>query len=1236
MERQKRSKSIRSRILALTLALLTAFTALPSQTAYADSVGGNVSGGGTGGMGATTDAKAWSSNDQGYRFYLVDENFNRVTDIYDFYFSTPTKVGELIFTTRFDSSSSPSGRNLYSIQELARLTQQSVTSIPKPVQNNKGQGVEFKKWFLKNIKGSGGIINSGSSGSNKGHTGSSSGNHAGGNSSGSSSSSGSNNSTSTVPPEISSVYNSPNKSVLSKTTSEIARSMTDEEKAKVKKLKNQALTMAQTSYDLAKQYIGNGMSIDDAKAYAALKVRSMYKSDYTTSIANYLAVYVYGAVRVAKIPKTDESLLTQSIPLAKPDTEYTDTSTEGCPAMIFLQRSDSIQVAGYQSPFIAMKEAGYNLVIEPITWLHISTRSAYESYKTYGSYYNIARKWVSKGGKDSGSFYNSYMGSLGNNCLVVSRESKSMDGSKEIKPITSAVHRKISETVSLIEAGYGLSMHMYSSSDLNESGTHTYDPILGTLPGPAPDPSDLPQDSPDKGGNTITIIKNYVTETNGTEQTDGNYTRVKNPHTIEIEDEPNYKVVEWNTSTKEAPSIPDGSKTPWNEVIKTSTKTKAGTSSTTVELGSPEKVMYIKLKKADGISENPEVSGDWVLNESELTTSVSTGSRTTGIKTVYTYGALNDSCTVHKHEHERKDGTKYNTYTECNFDIKDSSYTFKRANGSEGSYSSIIAQTNPFTSDVNEISGDRGNDLNAGQIEVSGFDYKFIIYRGSDKLNTCGYRPTTDANQLFSPATSKTSITRKKTNYTENVGISLVDASPDLQTSSLGDEDCTDSDTAQASGTIDLAGTVAVKVYSGQPRTPDTNLDSTPLKVLTTIPNDKTAGRQVSSGGTISFNPYIRMTYQTLNSGKQDASVLSEYERQIIPNDYAEIKWTYTEGNLKIISQMFALDANLTKGDKEWNKKNQVLKGGATYSLTTPKPQEVYLTTYQTITEGTSRDNSKVTGNELSEASAKLNHQQFVAEAIQTYNSTNVQQYVNKNTSAKTAWDNGVAVTNGSDISSLGNGSSTASTESKYYLKDDVDNKSNASRADLDVRELGTTATYYRFSSDTSGNIYMKSGDSVASVNSDKGERILTKTQDASSLIDKEATKINQRTGIVDKLVAAIERNTGNDTTASWASTDGHWYNEAYEGVIVMVQNTKIEIKFDTVAKRTTVLDPKLIPKLNSTSGQNLTAFLTQYNTDLDSTTPIATFKGNEIYMKDAELLFNSNKVYITNSTVQQ
>lgn len=614
---------IRTRILALTLAILTALTALPSQTAYASSVGGNVSGGGTGGMGATTDAKAWSSNDQGYRFYLVDENFNRVTDVYDFVFSTPSNIGEQNYTTRFDGVNTPTSHdtnNTMPISELARLTQQKVTLIPKPVLNNKGQGVAFKEWFLKNSTGSGGILNSGSSGSNKGHTGSSSGSHTGGSHAGGSSS-GSNNSSAKVPDSIRRVYTSVFRYRLGNGPS--ISELSDDEREEVKKFKKKALMMAQNLYDSVSMYVGNGMTPDDARAYAALTIRSLYKEDYGVKVAEYLADYVYGAVSIIKKPQTDKDLLTQYIPLAKPDTEYTDTSTEGCPALIFLTDRNGIQVAGYEHAYEAMSKGNYNLVIEPITWLCVNTGgSNYESYKTYGSYYNIARKWVSKGGKDSGSFYNSYMGSLGNNCLVVSRESKSMDGSKEIKPITSAVHRKISETVSLIEAGYGLSMHMYSS-DFDPSSTHTYDTILGTLPGPAPDPSDLPQDSPDKGGNTITIIKNYVTETNGTEQTDGNYTRVKNPHTIEIEDEPNYKVVEWNTSTKEAPSIPDGSKTPWSDVIKTSTKTKTGTSSTTVELSNKEKVMYIKLKKADGISENPEVSGDWVLNESELTTAVS-------------------------------------------------------------------------------------------------------------------------------------------------------------------------------------------------------------------------------------------------------------------------------------------------------------------------------------------------------------------------------------------------------------------------------------------------------------------------------------------------------------------------------------------------------------------------------------------------------------------------------------
>lgn len=88
--KQLHFQSIKTRILALTLAILTAFTALPSQTAYATSVGGSgtVKGDGnsqgTGGsIGGTVGygSGGFARNNTGYRFYMVDKNFNRVTEL---------------------------------------------------------------------------------------------------------------------------------------------------------------------------------------------------------------------------------------------------------------------------------------------------------------------------------------------------------------------------------------------------------------------------------------------------------------------------------------------------------------------------------------------------------------------------------------------------------------------------------------------------------------------------------------------------------------------------------------------------------------------------------------------------------------------------------------------------------------------------------------------------------------------------------------------------------------------------------------------------------------------------------------------------------------------------------------------------------------------------------------------------------------------------------------------------
>ena len=176
----------------------------------------------------------------------------------------------------------------------------------------------------------------------------------------------------------------------------------------------------------------------------------------------------------------------------------------------------------------------YYLIVEPLISLGITNSSNQVILRAYGSYYNIVQLWASIAKNDNAYLINrAFMKQYGKRSLIVAQ---SYPGLTRIKPVAensiSLDALTVSQNLRLMEdgIGIGIGMHIYCASDFDESGTHTYDPLLGTTPGPAPDPSDLPQDSPDKGGNTITIIKNYVTETNGTEQTDGNYTRVKNPH----------------------------------------------------------------------------------------------------------------------------------------------------------------------------------------------------------------------------------------------------------------------------------------------------------------------------------------------------------------------------------------------------------------------------------------------------------------------------------------------------------------------------------------------------------------------------------------------------------------------------------------------------------------------------------------------------------------------------------
>lgn len=654
MDRKKIPK-IKQRLIALTLAILTAFTALPSTTAYAEGSGtvngnNNSQGGNTSiGGGVGYKSGGFAKVNQGYRFYMVDKNFNRVTDVYDFVFSTPN-AGAILTNSRFESISySQSHWHMYSINTLANMAQgtqnaSGITSIYPLTFDDQitktfyVHGSEFRQWFIGNGGGSIGTDHTQVSGG------------SGASSSGSSKPSTGNGKPSTgsgikdygnTYEDFSSLPSGIRENIAKSSSYLLSDPYTWQPKAKLMTtmafdIKYESQINTYTTMYLnniktikSKYNTNNVMTADQVKRLAAMQILNLTaKNDIDKFLVNYVYRYISTATVLSNA--ANNSLLAESIPLAG-EVKYPAEAILGRQIFVPTGFNKDITGDGTVTGIDALKyqenqEYNYYLVVEPLLCIGVTNSSNGVIKRVYGSYYNIVQYWARYANNDNAYTLNqALMKESWKQSLVVEKTYNSLS---KIKPITSSSvalsSLTISQNLKLMEDGIGIGMHIYCASDLDDpSGTHTYDTLLGTTPGPAPDPSDLPQDSPDKGGNTITIIKNYVTEVNGTEQTDGNYKRKQNPHTIEIEDEPKYKVVDWNTSTGEVPDIANGTKLPWNDLIKTSTKTQVGNSSTAVELSKPEKVLYIKLKKVEGSSRNPEVAGDWELNESELTKAVS-------------------------------------------------------------------------------------------------------------------------------------------------------------------------------------------------------------------------------------------------------------------------------------------------------------------------------------------------------------------------------------------------------------------------------------------------------------------------------------------------------------------------------------------------------------------------------------------------------------------------------------
>lgn len=823
-------------------------------------------------------------------------------------------------------------------------------------------------------------------------------------------------------------------------------------------------------------------------------------------------------------------------------------------------------------------------------------------------------------------------------------------------------------------------------------------PLFGT------DPHDPPDESK---GNKI-IIKNYrtINDTTGVQNDDGKTRKDNVAADITVEEEGDYKVVGWKTSTGSPNYNIDSTK--W-EQTSTPKEIQSGPTSGNVVLGDTEKVLYVILERHISDPQTSLGKADFIMSQSTITRKIKLSyPDNAGLKIMkdtkfkwespahkydcsHTYtdgcGDANSSCPGHT--------------SKCSWGkFTDDKVKFSLKNSNKDNYPTILATkagweavTTTGLSAYTKRYVSSTRTYRTGSIfNLNNWDYSCVLLRGQDKLTVASWKNTdlgtsaanTDlagvSSEGFSIA-NNTSKNRKKTNYMDKFSASFTDDSPDLNTTystTAGDghgHNCGANTKSYSLTSQTWNVNVLVETYSGTQTAAqnDASCNSTPTEygVFSGLPAlsglTSVRGIEVQSGGTISFRPYIQMNYDVQTAthepysnstqAHKTAYVLGDIQRSMTPNDYAEISWkernsdspNLTLNSLQWSTHSSAVDFISTKLGAGNLSKFTVLPGGATLDLTIKENdrQKLAVTTYQCVIEGSGKkqiDNTGGSDGGLTTTAAETSHKAYVDSVKNALDKLNVEQWVindissvnggNITSSSKQVWNmHGEAIYPGYDLEAAGHPLQDASTEEKYYLRDDGTlPNAPAGEGDLDVEEKGTTTKKYTFFTNTKGEIRY----TVDDVNPNIGSE--TKGNLANDSI---ANQINQRTHVVDKLQAAVEQGTGVDKTGR-SKTGTNWYNEAFDGITVYVQTTELSLGYIDPPARSTVLDPKLT---QTQDNQNDMFNKDKYNMSQYKTKPfsnahegdadrVGEFKGTAVYMKDMGMLFFSRQFFIGNVTV--
>ena len=324
-----------------------------------------------------------------------------------------------------------------------------------------------------------------------------------------------------------------------------------------------------------------------------------------------------------------------------------------------------------------------------------------------------------------------------------------------------------------------------------------------------------PHEPPNESQNTFKIVKSYRTynETTGVRTDKGTFVKPDSSPNIRIEDESEYKLVEWKTSTTYKPDILS---TEWEKQVP-GTHKQGGKSPATIEMRSPETTLYLLLEKPEKEADPVNGKADFIISQSTITRKIKLSyPDNSGLKIMkdvdfkWISPAHKSSCS-HTHSWDCggcKTDSEGNSYcgghshsVSCTWGKwADNSVTFSLKNSKKSDYPDIVATkagwesvtTTGLSAYTKRTVSKTRNTVGSSQFSIKDWDYSCVLLRGKDKLTVASWKNTdlgTAANTDLAGVSASgfsignsTSQSRKKTAYFDNFKATFTDNSSDPAT----------------------------------------------------------------------------------------------------------------------------------------------------------------------------------------------------------------------------------------------------------------------------------------------------------------------------------------------------------------------------------------------------------------------------------------------------------------------